>query len=234
MCSYNRVNGPFACDNADTLKTILKGEIGFKGFVTSDWGGVHSVLFINQGLDMEMPGTLPAGSPLAVLLNSFFLTAPPAAPGAPPDADALAGILGGSIPEEPLPDPTHLGAFPRDTDGTTMREALKNGTVSEATITAAARRVLIVVDGFTVSVAAALAARIDENVLDYCVFGHCSAEHAHRALLTHLEVKPLLDLGMRLGEGSGAAVALSVVRASLGLFTDMATFEGAGVSEKSA
>ena len=103
-----------------------------------------------------------------------------------------------------------------------------------ALLGAAARRMLIVVDGFTVSVAAALAARIDENVLDYCVFGHCSAEHAHRALLAHLEVRPLLDLGMRLGEGSGAAVALSVVRASLGLFTDMATFEGAGVSEKSA
>jgi nicotinate-nucleotide--dimethylbenzimidazole phosphoribosyltransferase len=103
-----------------------------------------------------------------------------------------------------------------------------------AMLGAAARRMLIVIDGFTVSVAAALAARIDRNVLDYCVFGHCSAEHAHRALLTHLEVKPLLDLGMRLGEGSGAAVALSVVRASLGLFTDMATFEGAGVSEKSA
>jgi nicotinate-nucleotide--dimethylbenzimidazole phosphoribosyltransferase len=103
-----------------------------------------------------------------------------------------------------------------------------------ALLGAAARRVLIVVDGFTVSVAAALAARIGENVLDYCVFGHCSAEHAHRALLAHLEVRPLLDLGMRLGEGSGAAVALSVVRASLGLFTDMATFEGAGVSEKSA
>lgn len=148
MCSYNRVNGPFACDNADTLKSILKGEIGFKGFVTSDWGAVHSVLFINQGLDMEMPGTLPAGSPLAVLLNSFFLTAPPAAPGAPPDADALAGILGGSIPEEPLPDPAALGAFRRDTDGTTMREALKNGTVSEATITAAARRVLYEMDRF--------------------------------------------------------------------------------------
>jgi nicotinate-nucleotide--dimethylbenzimidazole phosphoribosyltransferase len=103
-----------------------------------------------------------------------------------------------------------------------------------AMLGAAARRMLIVIDGFTVSVAAALAARIDQNVLDYCVFGHCSAEHAHRALLAHLEVKPLLDLGMRLGEGSGAAVALSVVRASLGLFTDMATFEGAGVSEKSA
>jgi nicotinate-nucleotide--dimethylbenzimidazole phosphoribosyltransferase len=103
-----------------------------------------------------------------------------------------------------------------------------------ALTSAAARRHLIVVDGFTVTVAAALAARIDPNVLDYCVFGHCSAEYAHRALLEHLRVEPLLDLGMRLGEGSGAAVALSVVRAALALFTEMATFEGAGVSEKIA
>jgi nicotinate-nucleotide--dimethylbenzimidazole phosphoribosyltransferase len=103
-----------------------------------------------------------------------------------------------------------------------------------ALLRAAARRMLIVVDGFTVSVAAALAACIDAHVLEYCVFGHCSAEHAHRALLAHLKVRPLLDIGMRLGEGSGAAVALSVVRAALELFTQMATFEGAGVSEKSA
>ena len=99
---------------------------------------------------------------------------------------------------------------------------------------AALRRRLIIVDGFTVTVAAALAARIDPHVLDYCIFGHCSAEHAHRALLAHLGVKPLLDLGMRLGEGSGAAVALPIVRAAIALFTEMATFEGAGVSEKIA
>jgi nicotinate-nucleotide--dimethylbenzimidazole phosphoribosyltransferase len=101
-----------------------------------------------------------------------------------------------------------------------------------ALLAAAARRMLIVVDGFTVTVAATLAARFDPRVLDYCVFGHCSAERAHAALLKHLEVKPLLDLGMRLGEGTGAAVALSAVRAALALFTEMATFEGAGVSEK--
>jgi nicotinate-nucleotide--dimethylbenzimidazole phosphoribosyltransferase len=99
---------------------------------------------------------------------------------------------------------------------------------------AAAHRHLIIVDGFTVTVAAALAARIDPNVLGYCIFGHRSAEHAHRALLAHLRVEPLLDLGMRLGEGSGAAVALSIVRAAVALFTEMATFEGAGVSEKIA
>ena len=84
-----------------------------------------------------------------------------------------------------------------------------------ALLGAAARRHLIIVDGFTVTVAAALAARIDPHVLDYCIFGHCSAEHAHRALLAHLHAEPLLDLGMRLGEGSGAAVALPVVRAAV-------------------
>jgi len=101
-----------------------------------------------------------------------------------------------------------------------------------AMLAAASRRMLIIVDGFTVTVAAAVAARLDARVLDYCVFGHVSAERAHAALLKHLEATPLLDLGMRLGEGTGAAVALSAVRASLALFTEMATFEGAGVSNK--
>jgi len=103
-----------------------------------------------------------------------------------------------------------------------------------AILGSAADRRLIMIDGFTVTVAAALAARIEPHVLDYCAFGHCSAERAHRALLAHLRVEPLLDLGMRLGEGTGAAIALSVARAAVALFTEMATFEGAGVSEKIA
>ena len=69
-------------------------------------------------------------------------------------------------------------------------------------------------------------------MLDYCIFGHCSQEQAHRQLLAYLGVQPLLDLEMRLGEGSGAALALSVVRAAVALFKEMATFEGAGVSVK--
>lgn len=103
-----------------------------------------------------------------------------------------------------------------------------------AILAGAARQMLVLVDGFTVTVAAALAAKFDPGVLGYCIIGHRSAEHAHRALLEHLQVQPLLDLGMRLGEGSGAAVALSVVRAAAALFTEMATFEGAGVSDKDA
>ncbi|MBB5339092.1 beta-glucosidase family protein [Tunturiibacter gelidoferens] len=149
MCSYNRINGPFACGNSDTLKTILKEEMGFKGFVTSDWGGVHSVLFLNEGLDMEMPGAAEADSPFKAFINNYFVTAPPdTTPVKPLDPEALAGILGGPIPEEPQGNGLDLGGFPRDNDKTTMREALKNGTVTEATITAAARRVLYEIDRF--------------------------------------------------------------------------------------
>jgi nicotinate-nucleotide--dimethylbenzimidazole phosphoribosyltransferase len=101
-----------------------------------------------------------------------------------------------------------------------------------AILACAARRMVILIDGFTVTVAAALAGRLNPAVLAYCVFGHCSAERAHRRLLEHMGVAPLLDVGMRLGEGSGAAVAVGVLRASLALFREMATFESAGVSDK--
>lgn len=149
MCSYNRVNGPFACGNADALKTMLKGEMGFKGFVTSDWGGVHSALFINEGLDMEMPGIVSPDSPLYAISNTYFLsTAPSNAPRPKPDLAFIEGLLGGIIPEEPRPTGERLGAFPRDSDHTSIWGALKDGVVTEATITAAARRVLYEMDRF--------------------------------------------------------------------------------------
>jgi beta-glucosidase len=149
MCSYNKVNGPFACGNADTLKTVLKGELGFKGFVTSDWGAVHSVTFINNGLDMEMPGSISPDSPFAAMMHTFFATGP--ASSAPPtklNEAVLAGMLGGVIPEEPKPKEGMLAKFPRDNDNKVMREALQDGTVTEATVNAAARRVLYEIDRF--------------------------------------------------------------------------------------
>jgi beta-glucosidase len=149
MCSYNRLNGPFACGNADTLKTILKGELGFKGFVTSDWGAVHSVSFINDGLDMEMPGTVPADSPFAAMMHTFFETGPKSAamPSKMNEA-TLAGMLGGTIPEEPKAGGMDFSAFPRDKDTAVMRDALADGSIAEATVTAAARRVLYEIDRF--------------------------------------------------------------------------------------
>ncbi len=149
MCSYNKVNGSFACGNADTLKTILRDELGFKGFVTSDWGGVHNVHFINEGLTMEMPGEVPDDSPFAGMMHTYFRTRPESSgPPTKPNLAALAGMLGGTIPEETKGGGMDLDAFPRDSDSKTMHDALKDGSVTEATITEAARRVLYEIDRF--------------------------------------------------------------------------------------
>jgi beta-glucosidase len=139
MCSYNRVNGAFACGNETMLTKILRDEIGFKGFVTSDWGAVHGVNFINKGLDMEMPGEPSEGG---FPIPSFFdsLAAPP-----PPDMSKMGDLMEsffGSIPEEPKPAPGDLGDFGKKEDSKKMPEALKDGTVNEAAITRAAGRVL--------------------------------------------------------------------------------------------
>jgi beta-glucosidase len=149
MCSYNKINGSFACGNSDTLKTMLRDELGFNGFVTSDWGGVHNVHFINEGLTMEMPGEVPADSPFAGMIHTYFRTRPEnsSAP-TKPNVAALAGILGGKIPEETKGGGMDLSAFPTDSDSKTMRDALKDGSVTEATVTAAARRVLYEIDRF--------------------------------------------------------------------------------------
>ncbi len=148
MCSYNRISGDFACGNSKTLKTILKSELGFKGFVTSDWGAVHNVRFLSDGLDVEMPGELAPTSPLAALAKSYFETEPSSAPASAPNAAALAGMFGGTIPEEPHNDEFDMGGFPRDFDPLTLGQAITNGTISESTVTAAARRVLYEMDRF--------------------------------------------------------------------------------------
>ncbi|WP_233581098.1 glycoside hydrolase family 3 protein [Acidipila sp. EB88] len=149
MCSYNKLNGTFACGNSDVMQTVLRDELHFRGFVTSDWGAVHNVDFINHGLSMEMPGEVPDDSPFAGMMHTYFRTAPArtAAPTKPNEA-ALAGMLGGTIPEEPKGGGMDLGAFPKDSDPRIMRDVLKSGVVSEATITQAARYVLYEIDRF--------------------------------------------------------------------------------------
>ena len=139
MCSYNRINGTFACGNESNLTKILRDEIGFKGFVTSDWGAVHAVKFINAGLDMEMPGE-PA--PGGFQIPSFFdsLPVPP-----PPPANAMDDMMEsffGTIPEEPKPVRGNFSDFGKKEDPKKMPEALKDGTVNEGAITRAAGRVL--------------------------------------------------------------------------------------------
>lgn len=149
MCSYNRINGTFACGNPDTLRTILRDELGFKGFVTSDWGGVHNVHFLNEGLTMEMPGIIPGDSPFIGMMKTYFATAArTTGPVTKPNEAAMAGMLGGIIPEERAAKNMDMDAFPHDEDPDTMREAIADGSIREATITEAARLVLAQIDRF--------------------------------------------------------------------------------------
>jgi nicotinate-nucleotide--dimethylbenzimidazole phosphoribosyltransferase len=97
---------------------------------------------------------------------------------------------------------------------------------------AAAARVPVCVDGVIATAAALLATGLTPKVNDYLFFGHRSVEPGHSVALETLGARPLLDLEMRLGEGSGAALAIAVVESALRLYREMATFSSAGVSDK--
>lgn len=96
---------------------------------------------------------------------------------------------------------------------------------------AAAGRAMVVVDGFITGAAALAASRLAPEVAGYLVAAHRSPEPGHTAVLEALELEPLLDLGMRLGEGSGAALALPLVSAARDILVEMATFSEAGVTD---
>ena len=104
--------------------------------------------------------------------------------------------------------------------------------ITGAMLAAAERRMLLLIDGFIVTSALLVAADIAPAIGDYCVFCHRSAEPGHRAQLAALHAEPLLDLGLRLGEGTGAALAWPLVRAAAAFVNDMASFASAGVSEQ--
>ena len=106
--------------------------------------------------------------------------------------------------------------------------------ITGALLAVAGEKCVAVIDGFAVTVAALLAVEMNPRVRANCIFSHCSAEHAHRKLLAHLDVRPLLDLGMRLGEGTGAAMAWPLIDSAARLMTEMASFESAGVADRAS
>jgi nicotinate-nucleotide--dimethylbenzimidazole phosphoribosyltransferase len=103
-----------------------------------------------------------------------------------------------------------------------------------AMLRAAERRMVLLIDGFIVTSALLVAARLQPAILDYCVFSHCSSENGHRRMLAHFDARPLLNLDLRLGEGTGCALAMPLLQAAAGFLREMATFESAQVSGKSA
>ncbi|MEN9937574.1 MAG: nicotinate-nucleotide--dimethylbenzimidazole phosphoribosyltransferase, partial [Chloroflexota bacterium] len=101
-----------------------------------------------------------------------------------------------------------------------------------AALGAAARRIPVLLDGYIATSAALVAAALAPAARGFLIAGHRSAEPGHRVALAHLGLRPLLELDMRLGEGSGAALAIPLVRAASRVMREMATFADAGVSDR--
>ncbi len=97
---------------------------------------------------------------------------------------------------------------------------------------AAEHKMIIVIDGFIVTSALLIAHALQPSVLDYCIFAHQSDENGHHKMLNYLNADPLLKLNMRLGEGTGAALALPLIHASINFLNEMASFDSASVSDK--
>ncbi|WP_394129061.1 nicotinate-nucleotide--dimethylbenzimidazole phosphoribosyltransferase [Shewanella maritima] len=102
-----------------------------------------------------------------------------------------------------------------------------------AILAAAERKMMVLVDGFIATAAAIVAVKLHSNVREYLIFAHQSEEHGHKLMLQHLQAKPLLSMGLRLGEGTGAALALPLVQAAVNFYNDMASFDQAGVQNVS-
>jgi len=146
MCSYNKVNGAFSCGNPDTLKKLLKQEIGFKGFVVSDWGANHAPTFINAGLDLEMAGYTADNKPC------FFCPVSEPLPPPPPEPEEKSKSYEpyawpARTPEEP--PRLYIGhGHSAQPEPHGMLAAVKAGQVTPERITEAAGKILVEEDRF--------------------------------------------------------------------------------------
>jgi nicotinate-nucleotide--dimethylbenzimidazole phosphoribosyltransferase len=124
-----------------------------------------------------------------------------------------------------------LGAGPHDPLEILCRVGGREfAAIAGAILAARLQRVPVVLDGFMVAVAAAVLHALNPRALDHCIIGHVSAEPGHRLLLDRIGKKPVLDLGLKLGEGTGAALAVLILKAAVACHTGMATFGEAGVT----
>ena len=186
-----------------------------------------------QGCKVLGFGEMGIGNTASASLITHFLTGTPLADcigrGTGLDDAGLArkrGLLAQAVAR---------AALPADVDALTVLAefgGFEIAMLAGAMLGAAERGMLLLIDGFIVTSALLVAARIAPEIRDYCVFCHRSAEPGHLAQLHDLKAEPLIDLGLRLGEGTGAALAWPLVRAAAAFLNEMASFESAGVSEQ--
>jgi nicotinate-nucleotide--dimethylbenzimidazole phosphoribosyltransferase len=182
---------------------VILGEMGIGN--TTAAAALAAALYGGDAASWVGPGTGVAGSALVAKIGAV---------------DTALSLHGDAMREDPLEALRRVGG----------REL---AALFGAVLAARRNRIPVLLDGFVVGAAAAVLAKLAGDGLSHCLAGHVSAEPGHRRLLEALKLQPLLDLGMRLGEGSGAAVALGVLKAAIACHAGMATFSSAGVSNKS-
>jgi beta-glucosidase len=231
MCSYNWINGKFGCGNKALLDDVLRGELGFKGFVTSDWGATHTPRDILTGLDMEMPGLMPPGSPWLTITRSYFDDSRKPAEPLTMSLAVLGAVFDRSMPEETSPQSATAsssrsavmhGQFPDDPAPEDLWAALQKGEVDIKAIDRAAFRVLHemnrfgYLDGKTHQpTGAAPDPRIDDIIRKTSTDAAVLLKNEDQAL--PLEPADYADLAL-IGPGAGQVVALGInAEHSLGL-----------------
>lgn len=145
------------------------------------------------------------------------------------------GVAGAALVHKQAVVATALARLRHDLDPLTLLAELGGFEIAALVgcmLQAGLARVPVVVDGFIVTVAALLATRIEPACAPVLIYAHRSAEPAHQLALDALEAEPLLDLGMRLGEGSGAVLAMPLLRSAAAILREMATFESAAVADR--
>lgn len=177
----------------------------------------------DEGFDILALGEMGIGNSASAALLLHRLGPAPLADcigaGAGHDAQGMArkrAVLETAAARTPVTDPLDVLA---------QFGGLEIAMIAGAILGAASARLPVLVDGFIVSAAALVAIRLDPACADYCIFAHHSAERGHEVMLAALDAQPLLDLSLRLGEGTGALLALPLVRAAAGLLTDVASLD---------
>ena len=194
--------------------------------------GVALAAEASRNFDMAGVGEMGIGNTTtaAALLSAFTAADPSETVGAGTGADPAgiarkADVIRGALALH-KPDPS---------DGVGVLAAvggLEIGAMAGFILGCAEHRLPVVLDGFPCCAAALLARAIRQDALQTAFFGHCSAERGHRMMLSVLGGDPLVDFGMRLGEGTGAAIAMGIIDSAVRLYREMATFEEAAVERR--
>jgi len=194
----------------------------------------YGMMAVESGIDILALGEMGIGnttSAAALCLALFGGTASDwVGPGTGVTGDRLAQKT--AIIDEAVA--LHRGAMTDPFEVLRHVGGLELAAIAGAILAARQGRVPVLLDGFTCTAAAAVLYAADRRALDHCIVAHRSAEPGHTRLLDAISQTPLFDFGMRLGEASGAALAIGIVKAAIACHTGMASFESAGVSGKTA